>query len=122
MAREVSVPRNEKFDGRAAIREAFANAEWIDWNKASSNAPPARRRQSPQTPNSKVSEMSELSDLSPVSDLSTPCVSMAGLTEFEIDAFEERAAILQFDAGLTREDAERQAWELIFWSHQSAHH
>ena len=27
-----------------------------------------------------------------------------------LDAFEERAAILQFDAGLSREDAERQAF------------
>jgi hydrogenase maturation factor len=29
------------------------------------------------------------------------------------DAYEERAAILEFDAGLSREDAERQARELV---------
>lgn len=29
------------------------------------------------------------------------------------DAFEERAAIMEFDGGLTREEAEREAWALV---------
>lgn len=29
------------------------------------------------------------------------------------DAFEERAAIMEFDGGLGREEAERQAWTLV---------
>lgn len=31
-----------------------------------------------------------------------------------MDEYEERAAIMQYDGGLTREEAERQAWLLIF--------
>ena len=30
-----------------------------------------------------------------------------------IDWVEERAAILEYDAGLPREEAERQAWEML---------
>jgi hypothetical protein len=29
------------------------------------------------------------------------------------EAFEERAAIMEFDGGLSREDAERAAWALV---------
>ena len=29
------------------------------------------------------------------------------------ESFEERAAIMEFDAGMTREDAERAAWALV---------
>ena len=29
------------------------------------------------------------------------------------DAFEERAAIMEYDGGLSREDAEREAWALV---------
>ena len=30
------------------------------------------------------------------------------------DAFEERAAILEYDAGLSREEAEHEAWTLVY--------
>lgn len=30
------------------------------------------------------------------------------------DAYEERAAILEYDAGLSREEAERAAWTLVY--------
>jgi len=29
------------------------------------------------------------------------------------EAYEERAAIMEFDAGLSRDDAEREAWALV---------
>lgn len=35
------------------------------------------------------------------------------LSEADLEAFEERAAILEYDAGLSREDAEKQAWQWI---------
>jgi pentose-5-phosphate-3-epimerase len=34
------------------------------------------------------------------------------------EAFEERAAIIEFDGGLTREDAERAAWALVSKRHR----
>jgi hypothetical protein len=34
------------------------------------------------------------------------------------EAFEERAAIIEFDGGLTREDAERTAWALVSKRHR----
>ena len=34
------------------------------------------------------------------------------------EAWEERAAIMEFDGGLSREEAERKAWELIYARHQ----
>jgi hypothetical protein len=34
-------------------------------------------------------------------------------SEAQREAFEERAAILEFDGGMSREDAERAAWALI---------
>jgi hypothetical protein len=36
------------------------------------------------------------------------------------EAYEERAAIMEFDGGLTREEAERKAWALVwklYWRH-----
>ncbi len=39
-----------------------------------------------------------------------PSPDQADLT----DAFEERAAILEFDAGLSRAEAERRAWQEVF--------
>ncbi len=36
------------------------------------------------------------------------------MTEARREAYEERAAILEFDAGLTREEAEREAREQIY--------
>jgi hypothetical protein len=36
------------------------------------------------------------------------------------EAFEERAAIMEFDGGLSRDDAEREAWALVskrYWQH-----
>ena len=36
-----------------------------------------------------------------------------GLLEREFADFEERAAILEFDAGLTRDEAERQALAMV---------
>ncbi len=40
---------------------------------------------------------------------------LAGFDETEAlrHAFEERAAILEYDGGLSREDAEREAWALV---------
>lgn len=35
------------------------------------------------------------------------------LSEDELEEFDERAGILEFDAGLTREEAEREALELM---------
>jgi hypothetical protein len=33
--------------------------------------------------------------------------------EFAREDFEERAAIMEFDGGLSRDDAEREAWALV---------
>jgi hypothetical protein len=36
------------------------------------------------------------------------------------DAYEERAAIMEFDGGLSRDEAEREAWALVskrYWEH-----
>lgn len=38
---------------------------------------------------------------------------LINLNEFELDSYEERAAIFQYDAGMNREDAERLALRLI---------
>ncbi len=32
----------------------------------------------------------------------------------DLEAFEERAAIMEYDGGLSREDAEREAWAITF--------
>ena len=42
-----------------------------------------------------------------------PPWSTGGVCECCIEALEERAAILEFDAGFTRKEAERRAWELV---------
>ena len=34
-----------------------------------------------------------------------------------IEAFEERAAIMEFDGGLTRKEAERLAFEIVYKNH-----
>jgi hypothetical protein len=35
------------------------------------------------------------------------------LVEYVREAYEERAAIMEFDGGLSRDDAEREAWALV---------
>lgn len=35
----------------------------------------------------------------------------------QIEAFEERAAIMEFDGGLTRKEAERLAFEIVYKKH-----
>ena len=35
-------------------------------------------------------------------------------SEEDRDAYEERAAIIEFDTGLPRDEAERQAWRQVF--------
>lgn len=43
------------------------------------------------------------------------------LTEDEHEAFEERAAILEYDAGMSREQAERQALEAVIRRRMKPH-
>ena len=35
------------------------------------------------------------------------------MTEAEREDYEERAAIMEYDGGLSREEAERQAWRIV---------
>jgi hypothetical protein len=46
--------------------------------------------------------------------------SPSNLAEFEAvrEAYEERAAIMEFDGGLSRDEAEREAWALVSKSYQ----
>lgn len=37
-----------------------------------------------------------------------------------IEAFEERAAIMEFDGGLNRQEAERLAYEIVYGKHKIA--
>jgi hypothetical protein len=39
--------------------------------------------------------------------------SLSRLLESVWEAYEERAAIMEFDGGLSRDDAEREAWALV---------
>ena len=39
--------------------------------------------------------------------------SPSHLVEYVREAYEERAAIMEFDGGLSRDDAEREAWTLV---------
>jgi hypothetical protein len=43
---------------------------------------------------------------------STPSVHLLELESVR-EAYEERAAIMEFDGGLSRDDAEREAWALV---------
>jgi hypothetical protein len=46
--------------------------------------------------------------------------SPSHLLESVWEAYEERAAIMEFDGGLSRDDAEREAWALVskrYWEH-----
>jgi hypothetical protein len=48
--------------------------------------------------------------------------SSGDFSEFESvwEAYEERAAIMEFDGGLNRDEAEREAWALVskrYWEH-----
>ncbi|MGB0660087.1 MAG: hypothetical protein ACPGNV_07890 [Mangrovicoccus sp.] len=47
--------------------------------------------------------------------LNPPSVSLPvkSLSETQQDAFEERAAIMEYEAGLSRGEAERRAWLII---------
>ena len=41
-------------------------------------------------------------------------------TECDKEAFEERAAIMEFDGGLPRKEAERLAYEIVYGKHKRA--
>ena len=47
------------------------------------------------------------------SDESGAWLDISNLTEDQRDEFEERAAIMQFDAGMTKERAEQEALKLV---------
>lgn len=87
-----------------ARREIQESARWRTANSAKRNlkavmavAPPAPREKSEGSIGSNGS------------------TSLSHLLQIEVvrDEFEERAAIMEFDGGLSRDDAEREAWALV---------
>lgn len=90
----------------ARIRALFGNAEDIT-DAPNQNEPhnslQNTGKENPATPASRVSESSRVSR---VSSVSTPNLVSSAWCETARDAFEERAAILQYEAGLPRATAE----------------
>lgn len=52
-----------------------------------------------------------ISPIFPISPTPDRCYAH---TECDKEAFEERAAIMEFDGGLSREEAERLAYEIVY--------
>lgn len=58
----------------------------------------------------KYNENSDVAPVSPVAPRNSDAVHESDL----IDAFEERAAIMEYDGGMSREEAEAMAWADVF--------
>jgi len=63
-----------------------------------------------------ANEISDVSPVSPVAPRKSDAVHESDL----IDAFEERAAIMEYDGGMSREEAEAMAWADVFGSRARA--
>lgn len=64
----------------------------------------------------KTNENSGVSPVAPVAPQNSATVDESDL----IDAFEERAAIMEYDGGMSREEAEAMAWADVFGSRARA--
>lgn len=100
------MPRSQPgANAQSSIREALDNAEVI--------LPPLRGQTGPRIPSEAdgkpevpMSQLSKKSDLSHLSGMSQTTLANPNWSDLERDLFEERAAIIQHDAGFPRSRAE----------------
>ena len=99
--------------GVMAVLKCFANAETIHPGRIEPDLSKSTSLLTPRSRLLKVSQMSRKSTASQTSQLSIPGMVNPNWTELERDQFEERAAILEFDAVLPRGLAEYRARSAI---------